>query len=216
MWPFSRKPARPEPTPLERYNRLRELGWNEYEASLQSGFTPGQGPNGGPFGACPMCLAARGDMPTGRNARQWEREADERAAYLAEGENARQPIYQRAAEPIRYNAQVEEWQGQEMQEWHAPTKAEFNAWANEAWQAIQAAPHSNTPDANYQPTAAEAAYLGQQSPRLEARNNDGSTELPAHFSGSMGNYATANLRHEREQAGGQYVTIRGQQIWVED
>lgn len=214
MWPFSRKAARPEPTPLERYNRLRELGWNEYEASLQSGFTPGQGPNGGPFGACPMCLAARGDMPTGRNSRQWEREADERAAYLAEGENARQPIYQRAAEPIRYNAQVEEWQGQEVQEWHAPTKAEFNAWANEAWQAIQAAPPSNTPDANYQPTAREQAFYGAEQPRLEARNNDGSEELvlPIHFSGRL---EEARL-HGHGQRGGWIRQADGSDVWRDE
>ena len=172
--------------------------------------------HGGSVGQCPMCLAARGDMPTSRNTRQWEREADARAAYLAEGENARQPIYQRAAEPIRYNAQVEEWQGQEVQEWHAPTKAEFNAWANEAWREIQAAPPSNTPDGNYQPTAREQAFYGAEQHRLEARNNDGSTELPVNFSGSMGNYAPANLRHEREQAGGAWVRVAGQDVWVED
>ena len=214
MWPFSRKAARPEPTPLERYNRLRELGWTEYEASLQSGFTPGQGPNGGPFGACPMCLAARGDMPTGRNSRQWEREADERAAYLAEGENARQPIYQRAAEPIRYNAQVEEWQGQEVQEWHAPTKAEFNAWANEAWREIQAAPHLDTPDANYQPTAREQAFYGAEQARLEARNNDGSEELvlPIHFSGRL---EEARL-HGHGQRGGWMRQADGSDVWRDE
>ena len=158
-----------------------------------------------------MCLAARGDMPTGRNARQWEREADERAAYLAEGETARQPIYQRAAEPIRYNAQVEEWQGQEVQEWHAPTKAEFNAWANEAWREIQAAPHSNTPDANYQPTAREQAFYGAEQHRLEARNNDGSEELvlPIHFSGRL---EEARL-HGHGQRGGWMRQADGSDIW---
>jgi hypothetical protein len=51
---------------------------------------------------------------------------------------------------------------------------------------------------------------------LEARNNDGRTDLPANFTGSVGNFAHANLRQAREQAGGVWVRVAGQDIFVED
>lgn len=214
---FSRKKDAPaQRSPQERYNRLIELGWSQYDASRETGVYPG-GSNspdfsGGWCGDSAVCTPSRHNQITG-----WQREADERAAYLAEGENARQPIYQRAAEPIRYNAQVEEWQGQEVQEWHAPTKAEFNSWANEAWREIQAAPPSNTPDGIYwSPMETEQPDITSGLPQrqLEARNNDGSTELPVNFSGRLGNYSTANLRHA--EASGAWVRIGGQDVWVEE
>jgi hypothetical protein len=172
--------------------------------------------HGGSVGQCPLCMANRENTITGRNARPWEAEADARAEYLAQGEHARQPAYQRAEEPTRYNAQRE----REVEMWQPPTVQEFNAWANQAWHDIQNIPHGNTPDAAYYggPMETEQPDITSGIPQrqLEARNNDGSTELPTNFTGSVGNFAHASLRQARADAGGVWVRVAGQDVWVED
>lgn len=220
---FSKKKAPEYETPCEQWAKLVARGVRPGDASAQTNYYPCLGGQTNPaeitaWGVAATCTPHRGENMTGYSGREWENAADERAESLGRAQAERYSAehqYQRPAEPERYNNQTE----RDVEMWQPPTREEFNRFANEAWQAIQAAPPSNTPDSIYwspMETAQPDITSGIPQRHLEARNNDGSTDLPAHFSGTMGNYAPASLRHEREQAGGQYVTIRGQQVWIED
>ena len=79
---FSRKKEAPQQrSPQERYNRLIELGWSQYDASRETGVYPNSGNSpdfsGGWCGDSAVCTPSRHNQITG-----WQREADERAESL--------------------------------------------------------------------------------------------------------------------------------------
>lgn len=179
--------------------------------------------HGGSVGQCPLCMASRDNMPTGRNAREWQDYNNYRAEELGRAQAERYTAehrYQRPAELERYNAQHEiSW---------TEAEAERAMAQRENWMEEQIRTHGLTPDMGIawragqagevdygQPTASEQAYLGAgQQHQLQARNDDGSTELimPQHFSGRL---QEANLRGHG-QHGGWVRMADGSDVWRDE
>lgn len=129
---FSRKKEVPaQRSPQERYNRLIELGWSQYDASRETGVYPNSGNSpdfsGGWCGDSAVCTPSRHNQITG-----WQREADERAEYLAMGERTREsmdvPLAWAAPEPKSWAAPTPaRWEAPVEQPYHAPERINVQA-----------------------------------------------------------------------------------------